>query len=120
MENETPFSVSRHTDRDAVVVTPVGDVDLATADAVRAELRAAMGEARTVVLDLRGVTFMDSSGLRLLVEMQRATDADGIRMVVVRGPASLQRLLDLTGVEGRVPMADDVEQAVRGDDPATG
>ena len=117
MGDELEFSVARHREHGAVVVTPVGEVDLATVPQVREELRAASGEARRVVLDLRAVTFMDSSGLRLLVEVQRTAEADGLTLVVVRGPESLQRLLALSGLEGRIPMADDVAQAVGDDGP---
>ena len=111
MERDADFSVSRRREHDAAVVAPTGEVDLSTVDAVRAELTAASHEARRVVLDLRAVTFMDSSGLRLLVELQRASDADGFAFAVVRGPRSLQRLLELSGLEGRVRMVDDLAEA---------
>ena len=119
MESDDEFSVTRRRDREAVIVAATGDVDLSTVDAVRDELRAARRESDRIVLDLRAVTFMDSSGLRLLVELQRDAEADGFRVVVVRGPASLQRLLQLSGLEHRIRMVDDLEQAVAGDETGT-
>jgi anti-sigma B factor antagonist len=115
MERDADFSVSRRREQDAAVVVPTGEIDLATVDAVRDELTHARADARRVVLDLRGVSFMDSSGLRLLVELQRASAADGFTFAVVRGPRSLQRLLELSGLEGRVRMVDDPGEAVARD-----
>ena len=112
MERDDDFSVSRRREQDAAVVTPTGEIDLSTVDEVRDELSRARGEARLVVLDLREVAFMDSSGLRLLVELQRASAADGFAFAVVRGPESLQRLLELSGLEGRVRMVDEPGEAV--------
>jgi anti-sigma B factor antagonist len=107
MTDSSDLKVTRRRDGDAVIVTPEGEIDLATTAMVRAELAAARGEARRVVLDLRGVGFMDSSGLRLLVEAQHAAEQDGSSLTLVRGPAPVQRLLDLTGVSGRLTIVDD-------------
>ena len=94
------------------VVAPEGDVDLATADVLREELEAARAGAQTLVIDLRGVGFMDSSGLRLLVEMQQAAAADGFELRVVRGAESVQRLLELTGLAARLTLVDDPADVV--------
>ena len=119
MDSDGDFSVTRRLDGEAAVVAPAGEIDLSNVDAVRRELHAARTEARLVVLDLSAVTFMDSSGLRLLVELQRASDGDGFSLVVVRGRSSLRRLFELAGLEGRVRMVDELGQAVGGDDPGT-
>jgi anti-anti-sigma factor len=58
--------------------------------------------AEGVVLDLREVTFMDSAGLRLVLQNARAIDA----FSVVRGSREIQRLFDLVGLEGRVTILD--------------
>jgi anti-sigma B factor antagonist len=109
-----PFDlkVSSHRDGGVVLVTPEGDVDLATAGVLRAELRSARDGAHTLVVDLRGVGFMDSSGMSLLVELQQAAVQDDFALVVVRGPETVQRLLDLTGLAARLTLVDDPSDAV--------
>lgn len=92
------FSVAVHPHHDRVVVAPSGELDLATAaevDRELAELRDA-GFA-DIVLDLRGVTFIDSSGLSLLLRQREAAQAAGHRLRLVEGCDALQRLLALTG-----------------------
>ena len=96
------FSVSRRRVGDAIVVAPSGEIDLATIDALQAEVDAAASEASPVVLDLRAVTFIDSAGLRLVLHNSRAI-AD---FTVVRGPREVQRVFDLVGLDGRLTMLD--------------
>jgi anti-sigma B factor antagonist len=96
------FSVSRRRAGDAVVVMPVGEIDLATVDAVSAEVAAAVAESQHLVLDLREVSFIDSAGLRLVLESSRAVE----RFEVVRGPQEVRRVFDLVGLEERLTMLD--------------
>lgn len=97
MEPAPEFSVTRRPSGEAVVVAPVGEIDLATVDELAQALDAAREEAGSVVLDLREVTFMDSAGLRLVLEASRAGGA----FAVVRGPREVQRLFDLVGLDER-------------------
>jgi anti-sigma B factor antagonist len=83
------------------VVTPKGEIDLATIDAVQVEIDAARAEAALVVLDLREVTFIDSAGIRLIVEAAREGE-----FAVVRGGPEVTRVFNLVGLGGRVPMLD--------------
>jgi len=106
MEAESDFAVSRARAGGAVVVTPVGEIDLSTVDLVRDELEAARGEATLVALDLRAVTFIDSAGIRLVVEGARDLAADGGELVVVRGGPEVTRVFGLVGLDGRVRMVD--------------
>jgi anti-sigma B factor antagonist len=118
MDPDASFRVERRPHGDAVVVGPEGEIDLSTVDDVRAQLRAAAGEATTVVLDLSGVTFLDSTGLRMIVELQQDADRDRFAVVVVRAPEPVQRLLDIAGLSPRLALVDDVAEAVprgRGD-----
>src|SRR4051794_26221621 len=101
MEAGSDFSVTRRRAGDACIVVPVGEIDLGTIDEVAAALQQARAEASVVYLDLREVTFMDSAGVRLIVETERACE-----FRVIRGPAAVQRLFDLVGLEERVPVVD--------------
>jgi anti-sigma B factor antagonist len=115
MDEKPSFGVQRSRRGEAVVVTPTGEIDLATVDALREEIVAARGEARRVVLDLRGVEFLDSTGLRLIVEAQRDAELEGWAFVVVRARESVQRLLDIAGLSSRLTLVDDPAQAAGGD-----
>jgi anti-sigma B factor antagonist len=97
------FSVSRRRAGDAVVVAPAGEIDLATVAVLEAEVGVALAEADHLVLDLREVTFIDSAGLRLVLESSRRAG----RLSVVRGPREVQRVFGLVGLDERLDMLDE-------------
>lgn len=82
---------------DAAVVSVEGDIDLTTFDAVESALDAARGQGTVLVLNLRAVEFMDTSGLRLVISEQQRADAHGYRFVVLPGSAKLRRLFEIAG-----------------------
>jgi anti-anti-sigma factor len=82
------------------VVAARGDIDLSTLAKATAALDGARAGARSVVLDLREVGFMDTSGLRLIIEEQQRAAATGYRFAVIRGPRRVQRLLEIAGLGG--------------------
>ena len=91
------------TDRSARVV-PVGELDLAA----RAQLDQAIDDLRCsgvdrLILDLRSLSFLDSSGLRLLLELHAAARGDGFELQLVPGPAQVQRVFELTGTLDALP-----------------
>jgi anti-sigma B factor antagonist len=114
MDPDPPFRVQRRRRGDAVVVGPEGEIDLAVIDVLRVELEAALEEAPTVVLDLRAVSFLDSTGLRLIVELQHRAEDAAVALVVVRGAEAVQRLLDVVGLSSRLTLVDDVGEGVAG------
>jgi anti-sigma B factor antagonist len=82
-----PFRCEVEPDRATVRVRPVGELDLETVPVVDAELAElwSVGFTRLVV-DLRSVTFLDSTGLRMLLAWQARSAADGMVFGVVPGP----------------------------------
>jgi anti-sigma B factor antagonist len=82
---------------DASVVSAHGDIDLSTLTKAAAALEAAREGAGVVLLDLREVSFMDTSGLRLVIEEQLRAAAGGYRFAVVRGPPRVRRLFEIAG-----------------------
>ncbi len=78
----------------------VGDFDLAAADDLRAALRS-LGSAGSAApqLDLAGVTFLDSSGLGVLLDFQRETEAANGAVVLLAPSSPCRRLLEITGVD---------------------
>ncbi len=82
-----------------------GELDIAGANALEAELDGLNGDA--LVIDLRDVTFMDSSGLRVLVvAAQRAQDG-GQRFALVPGAAQVMRVFEITRMRERLEFIDD-------------
>ena len=64
-------------------------------------------QAETFVLDMRGLAFLDSSGLRAVVMADQRVRADGGRLVVVRGPARVNEVLEVTGVARHLELVDE-------------
>ena len=93
---------------DAVHVTLRGELDISTAPRLEEALRRAeVEEPATVVIDLSGLAFMDSTGLRSLVNADaRARDA-GRRLVLVRGNDMIQRVMRLTRLDERFEIVAD-------------
>jgi anti-anti-sigma factor len=81
-----------------------GELDVATAARIEDELqRAEDSDAASIVLDLSGLTFMDSTGVRLVLGAHARSRADSDRLSIVRGPVSVQRVFELSGVDGTLP-----------------
>ena len=90
-----------------VLVAPRGELDIHTAPRLDDELRRA--EARSpevLVLDLQGLDFMDSTGLRLLIMADVRAREQGRRLVVVRGNEMIQRVLRVTRLDERLDFVD--------------
>lgn len=104
--------ISVHPQRDAVRVAPRGELDLCSAAALQAqldELRAA-GFAH-VVLDLRELTFMDSSGVRLIFREDRLARSAGHRFSLIAGNPQVQRVLSICGLVERLDFGKPVTAA---------
>ena len=94
------FTVRTEERHDAHVVIPKGELDLATAPALDTALDrafAAVGPGR-VVLDLRELEFIDSSGLRTLLTARRRAEQAGSQFSLVAGHRGLERTLEIAGV----------------------
>jgi anti-anti-sigma factor len=100
----TPFRIVVQTERHVVRVCPFGDVDIGTGDEIRAQIEhATVTGAKHVVLDLRGVTFLDSTGLHLALDADAASRSQGWKFELIGGPPDVQRVFELTGARARLP-----------------
>jgi anti-anti-sigma factor len=86
---------------DRATVSLAGELDMANVGEVEGPLRdlTSLG-FRHVVVDLRGLTFLDSTGIALLLRWQRLAHDDGFRFGVVLGDERVRRPLEITGVLG--------------------
>lgn len=85
-----------------------GELDLFSAKALEAELeRLEAGGPDVLVLDLRELSFIDSSGLRVLLAADGRAREQARRFVVVRAPEGVQRIFHIAGLDSRLAMVDD-------------
>src|SRR3954468_3119167 len=90
----------------AAVVKVVGELDLAGVGGLEYELRRAEARTTLVVVDLRELEFIDTSGACLLLEGHRRVRSAGGRMLVVRGPAEVEWFLALIGIDRELELVD--------------
>jgi anti-anti-sigma factor len=87
-----------------VVVLPVeGELDVAGAAAVHKRLLALdLRRGSQLALDLSGTTFLDSTGVRLILQAREHAVRCGAGFVLVRGPASVMHVLELVGLDSQL------------------
>jgi anti-sigma B factor antagonist len=96
-------------------VRPFGELDLDSVHRIEAALDELREEGcRDIVLDLRGLTFMDSTGLRLVIRWDSAARESGFRFAIVPGQDVVQRLFRLTGMEDHLTLAEPPAEAEDG------
>jgi anti-anti-sigma factor len=106
-ELEEPLVIEVGAEGDEVVLTLRGELDPHTAPNLGDELEKVRTEGGNhIVLDLAGLGFIDSSGLRVIIGAHKAAAADGGRLVL-RSPSPMaRRLLDITGLLEHIEVRD--------------
>ena len=105
----TGFSISI-SDRDGRAVVVIrGELDLATAPELEAAIQGRLDEGQDVVVDLRELEFMDSTGLLVLVSAHARVEGTEQRFLIVRPlpGAPIERILAVAGVEQVLDLVDD-------------
>jgi anti-anti-sigma factor len=93
--------------RPLAVLPLQGDLDVAGATAALKRLLALdLRGGAQLVLDLRGVTFIDSTGVRLILQAREHAFRQAAGFVVVRGPEAVMRVLELVGLEDQLDLVD--------------
>jgi anti-anti-sigma factor len=93
----TPFEITVVPNRDEIGVIAVGEIDLATAPAVAQEARDVQAAGfRHIVIDLHQVDFIDSTGLRMLLDLRAELERNGGRLTLVPPMPGAQRIFELT------------------------
>jgi anti-sigma B factor antagonist len=101
------LSMTSERDGEVHVIALFGELDLAAADSVEQELRRVEAtDAGSIVVDLSGLTFMDSTGARLLWQADARSRADANRLRLRRGPRIVQRVFEISGVADLLPFTD--------------
>ncbi len=85
-----------------------GELDLSTLEQLETALDGNLdGMPELVVVDLRELAFLDSSGLRALLALHAGQRAVGGRLVLVRGPRRVHRVLELTRADEELEIVSD-------------
>jgi anti-sigma B factor antagonist len=96
---EDQLTLRRSPDADGVVVILEGELDLATAPQLERALREVQATSPgRILIDLRDLGFMDSTGLAVIVRAQLAADTSGHRLALGHPPPQVKRLLQITGL----------------------
>ena len=110
MGQTTPFSVEIDHIGTTHIVTVRGEIDIVSAPEFEEKLSTV---GSTVVVDLRDLDFMDSSGLSVLLRRRHMMDGSSdLRLVI--GPGIIETLFRVTGIDQVFPIYSDVEAALDG------
>jgi anti-anti-sigma factor len=106
----------RDADRGRRTLALVGELDLASVEVLRGAVeRMRSNSTSAITLDLRGLTFIDSTGLAAIVHASKLCETNGYDFTLIRGADSTQRLFELTGLIDVLPFREGAD----GDDAAT-
>jgi len=115
---QSNFAVHTHITGRAITLTLSGELDLVSSPALdRAIGEQAESDVELVVVDLRGLEFMDSTGLHAVLRIHHDAHELGRRFAVIRGPDQVQRLFELTGLTETLTIVDSPEQLLEGQTP---
>ena len=118
MSSIAGFRVTVEPFEEACVMRATGELQAATANRLRSTLAAARHDGVTTLLDLSGVSFIDSAGLRVLLEAARATDSYEWAWFIVRPSRAVLRMVELSAAAARLPLVEPQRGAVRRVSPA--
>lgn len=110
MNTDVPsFELGVESNVGQVSFIPRGELDLATAPELEDKILAAVREGgRSVILDLRELTFMDSTGVRTIVAAHKAAEEVGTELRVVRPDAGnpVSRVIEISGIDDALGLVD--------------
>ena len=103
----SPLEIEEHHDPEGVVrVLLRGELDVGSAERLEGRLRELAATTEQVVIDLRGLTFMDSTGVRIVWEMSTAAAQDGWNLALIQGPTAIRSVFEMSGLITRLPFVD--------------
>lgn len=107
---DTRFAMRVERDGATRRVVLAGELDLQAAEEFERQLKLIETEgAATVVVDLSGLELIDSIGMRVLLQARVRARASKTELVLMPGPAHVQRVLEIAGIARVLPFADEAE-----------
>jgi anti-sigma B factor antagonist len=113
--DRTPLTVLTVPARDHVTLRVAGEIDLDTAPQLReAALEAFRHHGTTLRLDLRGVSFMDSTGIEVLLATRRRAALEGGSLTLHRPSRAVLRVLEVAGLDKVFTVSEPLDSSLRG------
>lgn len=110
---EAEFSTSLETTERCAVVSVVGEIDVATVPSFRERLSESLGSGLpTLVIDMLGTTFIDSTGLGALIDTKRQAESVGTTLRVVASDPRLLKVFAITGLAESFDIRSSREEAI--------
>jgi anti-anti-sigma factor len=104
----SPFEIDTELTGDTARLTLAGELDMATAPRLEEAVAGVLARgARRLIVDLSGLAFVDSSGLRLFIAMNDRAAAGEWTLGLIRPPASPLSVFHITGAEDNLPFIED-------------
>jgi anti-anti-sigma factor len=103
------FTISSRRLDHGILIAPGGELDLATVPVVEEELRRAEQSEDLIVLDLGDVTFMDSTGIRMVIAADQRLRSHDASLRIVHVPPHVSRLFELAGIASHLAIGDWVD-----------
>jgi anti-sigma B factor antagonist len=111
---EVGLTIATEPVRGGIRVVPRGELDLGSSSALQDALGEAERSHNLVVLDLRELSFMDSTGLHALIIADERMREHGVDLVIVRGNSQVGKLLDLTQASQRLHVISEPRESFSG------
>jgi anti-sigma B factor antagonist len=103
-----PFEAHVEQEAGATFVRLSGELDLNCRRQFDSTMkRVASVRGQKIVIDLSGLTYVDSSGLRMILEAESISRRDGFDLSFIPGRGQVQRVLELTGVDSALSIFDE-------------
>jgi anti-anti-sigma factor len=110
MAGEGNLLIDVRSEGERVVLRLDGELDLASVPTLeRAVEDSMLDSVAEIVLDLRGLEFIDSTGLRAILLQDKRSTERGQTFALVRGPEQVQRLMNMTRVDEHLKIIDSPE-----------
>lgn len=101
------LAIGTRRDRDQYIIELAGELDLSGVTRVAEIFAGALeSEARSIVLDLRNLEFLDSTGVHAILMAQRQATKENRGFVIVRGQRQVQRIFEISGIAERLAFSD--------------
>jgi anti-anti-sigma factor len=107
MVRPTEFKIAHRATGSGVTLKITGELDISTGPVLTESVERLRGEVTTLTIDLSELTFMDSTGLRLLIEFDQRAKGEGWKLVLLRPKlAPAAAVLKATGADSALPFED--------------
>ncbi|MFS2293694.1 MAG: STAS domain-containing protein [Actinomadura sp.] len=106
------FDINLMRDDRCTLVRVKGDIDVVSRTRFEETLLEVVESGDPVVIDMREVTFCDSTGLNAIVAANRRADERGIPLCLVALPPRVQRVFRITGIDKFIPIHDTLREAI--------